>query len=230
MPNRIIKESITTSCEIDQLSAEEERLFYRLIVVCDDYGRLDGRPQIIRAKCFPLKLDNIKDKQIQQWIDSLISAGLLIRYEVDNKPFLQMATWEKHQQKRAKYSKYPSVDDGVITHDIKCNHMQENASRESRNEKREYENAHSMFEELWQQYPRKKGKGRVSNTQKQEICKVGKEHMERAIARFNKDMEKEGRPIDKYMYGSTFFNSGYIDYLDGNYTEDAGGESKWQMA
>ncbi|MDE6938470.1 MAG: hypothetical protein K2P28_09920 [Lachnospiraceae bacterium] len=29
--------------------------FYRLIVVCDDYGRFDGRPAIIKGACFPLK-------------------------------------------------------------------------------------------------------------------------------------------------------------------------------
>lgn len=39
MPNRILKESITTSETLDSLSAEEERLFYRLLVICDDYGR-----------------------------------------------------------------------------------------------------------------------------------------------------------------------------------------------
>ena len=49
MPNRIIKESICTSDTIDQLSPEEEIFFYRLIVNCDDYGRMDARPQILRA-------------------------------------------------------------------------------------------------------------------------------------------------------------------------------------
>ena len=43
MPNRIIKESICRSEEIDSLSWFEEVLFYRLIVTCDDFGRYDGR-------------------------------------------------------------------------------------------------------------------------------------------------------------------------------------------
>ena len=42
MPNRIIKESICTSCEIDSLTPEQEVFFYRLIVNCDDYGRMDA--------------------------------------------------------------------------------------------------------------------------------------------------------------------------------------------
>lgn len=48
MPNRIIKESICVSDSIDSLSWFEEVLFYRLIVVCDDYGRFDGRIPIIK--------------------------------------------------------------------------------------------------------------------------------------------------------------------------------------
>ena len=48
MPNRIIKESVCRSDSIDSLSWFEEVLFYRLIVVCDDYGRFDGRPGVSR--------------------------------------------------------------------------------------------------------------------------------------------------------------------------------------
>jgi len=143
VPNRILKESITTSCEVDNLSADEERLFYRLIVACDDFGRMDARPQIIRAKCFPLKLDSIKDKDIEKWLRSLVENDLIILYEVGGKPFLQMTTWEKHQQKRAKHSKYPAPDNGVITHDINCNQVQSNVP-----ENREYENTRNDIRDV----------------------------------------------------------------------------------
>lgn len=62
MPNRIIKESICRSEEIDSLSWFEEVLFYRLIVTCDDFGRYDGRAKIIKGSCFPLK--DITEKDI----------------------------------------------------------------------------------------------------------------------------------------------------------------------
>jgi hypothetical protein len=100
MPNRIIKESICTSENIDQLSAFQETMFYRLIVTCDDYGRMDARPKILAAKLFPLK--DIRTSQIEEGLRALTSAELVIIYEVDGKPFLQMKTWERHQQIRAK--------------------------------------------------------------------------------------------------------------------------------
>jgi len=77
-----------------------------------------------------------------------------------------------------------------------------------------------FFHELWKLYPRKKGIGGVSDTQKEKLYKIGRDEMERCIDRFIRDMAKENRPLDKYPYGSTFFNSGYVDYLDINYHQD----------
>ena len=121
MPNRILKESICTSDSIDQLSAFEETVFYRLIVNCDDYGRFDGRPKIIASKLFPLR--DIRSTQIESALRTLTSAELVTLYEVGGKPFLQMNTWDRHQQKRATKSKYPSVDEADKPIDIHCHQL-----------------------------------------------------------------------------------------------------------
>ena len=126
MPNRIIKESICTSDTIDQLSPEEEIFFYRLIVNCDDYGRMDARPQILRAKCFPLRLDQVDDCKIIDWLYKLEEVGLVQIYEVDNRKYIQIVTWNDHQQIRAKKSKYPAPDDSLKSSDIRCNQMKSN--------------------------------------------------------------------------------------------------------
>ena len=117
MPNRLIKESICTSDNLDRLSWFEEVVFFRLIVNCDDYGRMDARPAILRARLFPLK--SVTDKQLKDALQSLRSADMIDIYEVDGRSFLQIRTWEKHQQMRAKKSKYPAPADGVIASD--CN-------------------------------------------------------------------------------------------------------------
>ena len=123
MPNRIIKESIRTSDSINDLSWFEECLFYRLIVSCDDYGRFDGRPAIIKGSCFPLK-DGVTTNNIEKALSKLVTAGLVKRYVVDGKPYLSLPTWEQHQSVRAKKSKYPSPDEGeMMTSENNCNHM-----------------------------------------------------------------------------------------------------------
>ena len=106
MPNRILKESICQSEEINKLTWFEEAFFYRLIVACDDYGRFDGRIKIIKGTCFPLK--EIKDREIQEGLDHMCAAGLIRLYTVDDRPYLEMVTWSKHQRIRNQRSKYPS--------------------------------------------------------------------------------------------------------------------------
>lgn len=106
MPNRILKESICTSDTIDRLSWFEEVFFYRLLVNCDDYGRMDARPAILRSRLFPLK--TITDKQVEGALNALRTAGIVEVYIHDNRPYLQLRTWDKHQQIRARRAKYPN--------------------------------------------------------------------------------------------------------------------------
>ena len=72
------------------------------------------------------------------------------------------------------------------------------------------------FEKVWKLYPNKKGKGKLtsSKTKLKKIYQLGDELI-RCIDRY-KDSKEEWK---KWQDGSTFFNSGYVDYLDQNYTE-----------
>jgi hypothetical protein len=109
MPNRIIKESVCYSDDLDRLSAFEETVFYRLIVNCDDYGRIDARPSFLKSKLFVTK-KGITEKNISDAISRLASVGLVQLYEVDEKPFLLFPKWGFHQRVRNSREKYPSPE------------------------------------------------------------------------------------------------------------------------
>lgn len=122
MPNRIIKESICTSDSIASLSDFHEAFFYRLIVNCDDFGRMDARPAILKARLYPLR-ERLTLKDIQSALRALADVGCVEVYEVDGKPYLRLPSWEVHQQIRAKKSKYPapeSICNQMISTDSKC--------------------------------------------------------------------------------------------------------------
>lgn len=76
----------------------------------------------------------------------------------------------------------------------------------------------ALFESLWKMYPNKKGKAQVSDKDKQKLLEIGLEEMTRAIERYKSELEKD-KDWRKPQNGSTFFHSGYIDYLDANYEE-----------
>jgi hypothetical protein len=109
MPNRILKESLTRSESINELSWFAEVLFYRLIVVADDFGRFDGRAAVIKGTCFPLR--NIRTSQIEKGLKELASVSMIFTYTVKAKSFLQIANWSKFQSTRAMKSKWPSPED-----------------------------------------------------------------------------------------------------------------------
>lgn len=122
MPNRIIKDTICTSDSIASLSDFQEAFFYRLIVNCDDYGRMDARPAILKARLYPLR-ERLTLKDIQSALRALADVGCVEVYEVDGKPYLRLPSWEVHQQIRAKKSRFPAPDvicNQLISDDIKC--------------------------------------------------------------------------------------------------------------
>lgn len=108
MPNRLLKEGINDSAKINRLDWPEEVFFYRLLVIADDYGRVDARPAILRARCFPLK-ESLTNNQVEKWLMGLQSAALLYRYQVGSEVFAEIANWEQRVRTRGKY---PPPSDG----------------------------------------------------------------------------------------------------------------------
>lgn len=244
MPNRILKESICSSETIDALTPFEETFFYRLIVNCDDYGCFDARVKILKSRLFPLK--DIRDKQIEDALSKLSLLGIVTIYEYEGRPYLQLIKWELHQQIRAKNSKYPKPgDNGVtvkkidknsnlISSDINGNQMISNApviqSNQNPNQNQKKKtmceaDASALFENLWKLYPCKKGKAQVGSKAKMRLLEIGEEHLIRCIDRYKSELEKDA-DWRKPQNGSTFFNSGYVDYLDENYEPSKETQSK----
>ena len=75
--------------------------------------------------------------------------------------------------------------------------------------------ADALFERVWKLYPQKRGKGKVSDANKRRLLDIGFDELSRAIDRYKADLALDD--WRKPQNGSTFFNSGYIDYLDTNY-------------
>lgn len=161
MPNRILKEQICASDDIDRLKPSEEVFFYRLIVKCDDFGRFDARPKFLKSALFPIK-NGVTVKNVEDSLQALVSVGLVVLYEVEGKPFLFLPTWERHQQRRANKSKFPPPSES----DINGYQLQSDVpvleNRESLLENREPKGESSdRFAQFWSAYPKKKSKGQA---------------------------------------------------------------------
>src|SRR5262245_7874178 len=105
MPGRMLRESICYSETLAGLSAEAERLFYRLITEADDFGRFDARPCVVRSRCF--RLGGVSDDKVMGWLTQLRDNRVVCIYEVEGKDYGHFPTWEKYQRIRSPRSRYP---------------------------------------------------------------------------------------------------------------------------
>lgn len=102
MPNRLLREGITTSEKIDALSGEAELFYYRLLVHVDDFGRIDARPAVLIAKTYPLRVDRVKPKHVEEWLAEFEAANLVVIYENDGKRFLEMTNFDPPRAQKSK--------------------------------------------------------------------------------------------------------------------------------
>lgn len=103
-------------------------------------------------------------------------------------------------------------NNSINNNNINTNCASDNAPKASRSEINEF------FESIWSLYPNKKGKGQVSDAKKKKLYAIGYDEISRAIDRYKDGLSQDG--WRQPQNGSTFFNSGYVDYLDANYKAD----------
>ena len=113
MGNRLIMENICISEKINKLDLLGEVFFYRLLVQCDDYGVMDARPKILKARLFPLKR-TITEEDVATVLISLAQKELIVLYTAGGKPYLQVVGWAEHQRIRDSKHKYPMPEEGEI--------------------------------------------------------------------------------------------------------------------
>jgi hypothetical protein len=100
MPNRIIKESIWTSPNLNRLSPRAELHFYRILPSADDHGCFECTPSIVRGRCYPRKQD-IRLGDIEKWQDELERNELIKRWHEEGRQYAILLNFQKHQRVRS---------------------------------------------------------------------------------------------------------------------------------
>lgn len=167
---------------------------------------------------------------------------------VTDKGYFTIAGWEEYQntdrlaeireynrlakqKSRAKQKalQAPSEDVNDMSMTSQCSHDTEEDIEEEKDLEKDIKknsaaqpskaDVDAFFESIWELYPVKKGKGQVSEAKRKALFKIGFDELERAIHRYLTELKKDAS-WRKPQNGSTFFNSGYVDYLDENFVPD----------
>lgn len=159
MPNRIISSGILTSDSLSKLSWFDQCVFFRLLVLADDYGRYDARPAVIRGQAFPLY--DVTNKDIQAALSRLAAVGIIGLYEVGGRSYLQLEHWNSYQRVRNSKEKYPAPPKSSGDMQIRRELPRVAAScglESNPNPNTPLPPTGELFGEFWAAYPRKVGK------------------------------------------------------------------------
>lgn len=107
-----------------------------------------------------------------------------------------------------KYEVYQS-EDKKVNNKRTANEQQMDTNKNGKNEKNKTYG--QMEEHLWNLYPNKKGKDKAMKSIQNLIKEHGYEVMEKCVERYAEEVK--GRDKKYIKHGSTFFNTGYIDYM-----------------
>lgn len=93
--------SVKPDCWVDEsissLSRDARLLFMVLITFADDDGRFRDLPAQIIGHGYAEDSD-VTAKKIGAWMDELVAAGVVLRYEVDGKAYATFPNWHVHQR------------------------------------------------------------------------------------------------------------------------------------
>lgn len=91
--SRNIKPGFFKNEILAELPAEARLLFIGLWTIADREGRLEDRPRKIKGELFPYE-DRF---DVEAMLDSLHSNCFIVRYEVENRKYLEIVNFVKHQ-------------------------------------------------------------------------------------------------------------------------------------
>lgn len=92
--------------------------------------------------------------------------------------------------------------------------QQKRKKKREKREKREKIIYCSFFDDVWSLYPKKRGKDDVSKAAMEEMTQAGFETVKKAIENYKDELRRNGTEEQFIMYGSTFFNGRWKDYIE----------------
>lgn len=111
---RTFKPEIFADEKFGTLSRDARNLFFGLVSMADDEGRLRAMPAAVLGHVFPY--DDDASRKLSRWVREVEQSGMVLCYEHQGTPYLAFRHWRRHQQiNKARPSDLPPPPDaGVV--------------------------------------------------------------------------------------------------------------------
>lgn len=192
------------------------RLFLHLLLLANHQdvkwqGIVIRRGELVTSNAQLAQQTGLTFQQVRTSLNKLKSTGEITSKSTNQHTLIYVVNWGKYQDYDANSNKQSNKQ---TNNPITNEQQTDNKRITTNNNDNKYINNNicAFFEHLWDLYPNKKGKNRVTQKALKEISDIGEERMTAAVMAYVKEVEGVDKKYIKH--GSTFFNGDYKDYLD----------------
>ena len=166
-----------------------------------------GRKKI--AQC-----TDLNENKVYRALTVLKSLGNIEIKATNKYSIITVVNWDKYQEENVKRTSSEQQNNSKTTTEEQQLNSKRTQHKNGKNGKKE-KNIYicSFFQSVWDEYPKKLGKNKVTKAAMEQLEEAGEATVMDAVRRYVEKIERDGTEEKYIMHGSTFFNGAWRDYV-----------------
>lgn len=167
-----------------------------------------GRKKI--AQC-----TDLNENKVYRALTTLKSLGNIEIKSTNKYSIITVVNWDKYQDENVKRTSSEQQNNSRTTTEEQQANSKTTQHKNGKNGKKE-KNIYicSFFQSVWDEYPKKLGKNKVTKAAMKQLEEAGIDTVMGAVRRYVEKIKRDGTEEKYIMHGSTFFNGAWKDYLE----------------
>lgn len=166
-----------------------------------------GRKKI--AQC-----TDLNENKVYRALTVLKSLGNIEIKSTNKYSIITVVNWDKYQDENGKITSSEQQTNSKTTTEEQHGNSKRTQHKNGKNGKKE-KNIYicSFFQSVWDEYPKKLGKNKVTKAAMEQLEEAGEATVMSAVRRYVEKIKRDGTDEKYIMHGSTFFNGAWRDYV-----------------
>ena len=166
-----------------------------------------GRKKI--AQC-----TDLNENKVYRALTALKSLGNIEIKATNKYSIITVVNWDKYQDENGKRTSSEQQTNSKQTSEEQQYDSKTTQHKNGKKEKKE-KNIYicSFFQSVWDEYPKKLGKNKVTKAAMEQLEEAGEDAVMSAVRRYVEKIKRDGTDEKYIMHGSTFFNGAWRDYV-----------------
>lgn len=166
-----------------------------------------GRKKI--AQC-----TDLNENKVYRALTVLKSLGNIEIKATNKYSIITVVNWDKYQDENVKRISSEQQNNSKTTTEEQQDDSKRTQHKNGKNGKKE-KNIYicSFFQSVWDEYPKKLGKNKVTKAAMEQLEEAGEATVMSAVRRYVEKIKRDGTDEKYIMHGSTFFNGAWRDYV-----------------